>query len=88
MSTLFNAVALLSDLKASFEHPGYISIVKDGVTYNFGDANGDFGYDYEWSLPPNLSGSGWGDETLPADSTAEQLADWIRKMVNLKPADL
>lgn len=79
-ATMIAAVALLADLGATFEHPGYIDIT-DGAHFAFGDANGDFGGDYgpvdnHWdSMRSDCKGS------LPLSATPEQLAAFIREQI-------
>ena len=71
------AAELLSDVKASYEYPGFISVEQNGVEYAFGDTNGDYTYnladctEMDCDIPP-----------LTSEATATELAAWIKSVLS------
>ena len=67
---------------ASWEHPGFVSITQGGLDFAFGAANGPIGYDLAPADDPgDRSGGLAGDEGIPADSSVEEIEDYIRSSV-------
>lgn len=72
-----NAAAdLLTDLGASFEYPGWISIPHPAGNMAFGDMNGDYTYNRADCEPMSRE-----VEPLAKGATVEELAAWIRKVM-------
>lgn len=68
------------DIPASYEHPGYLAIHKDGIDFAFGDLNGDYTFDY-CADPANPGIRQPGGSTLKAHSSCMALAWWIHDQV-------
>jgi len=77
--TMEEAAKLLEDLGASYEHPGFISIEESGLHFRFGDAGGDFGYDYGDKNDP--SDRTRGDETCTCHASSLELAEFITRIL-------
>jgi len=72
---------LLADLDATVEYPAYIEIELCGLNFAFGHANGDFGY--EFSPIGDLSCPKAGEKTLPVESDAKEMAEFVRQTIKI-----
>ena len=77
-NAMMEAAAMLSDLSASFEYPGWISV--SGMA--FGDVDGD-AYRFNREDGSELDGVPAEKAELPITATAGELAEWIREIVGL-----
>jgi len=79
-SVLETAIPQLKSLGASYEHPGYIDIVKDGIDFAFGNSNGDYSFDFSVDAADRGKREG-GESTLSRHASATALANWIIQQV-------
>jgi len=79
-SVLEAALPQLKRLSPSYAYPGYIHIVKDGIDFAFGSANGDYGFDYATDPAEEGIREG-GESTLSRHASVTALANWIIEQV-------
>jgi hypothetical protein len=79
--TMSKARDLLSDLAASYEHPGYISITTATHDFAIGNANFDYQIEYRPLTRKSTEMQVWPEE-LDRSANSTNLSAWIREQIN------